>query len=171
MALRQLISCKFPAGLRHSSHSQTRNESCRREIVGASTTVCVIRNRISSENIRPPTVTMRDNLAGQLCGVQLYLWVILSLKGEGEERGGRTPPPAPKTAPPPPTPPSAAAVTPSTMEECWDQFCQVNKSKTELELYDLWPRFINEVTGKTQMEVTPQGWGKVRDAIGGMLPF
>jgi len=93
------------------------------------------------------------------------------LKGEGEERGGRTPPPAPKTAPPPPTPPSAAAVTPSTMEECWDQFCQVNKSKTELELYDLWPRFINEVTGKTQMEVTPQGWGKVRDAIGGMLPF
>jgi hypothetical protein len=82
------------------------------------------------------------------------------LKGEGEERGGRTPPPPP-----------AAVVAPSTMEECWDQFCQVNKSKTELELYDLWPRFINEVTGKTQMEVTPQGWGKVRDAIGGMLPY
>ncbi len=83
----------------------------------------------------------------------------------------RTPPPAPKTAPPPPTPPPAAAVTPSTMEECWDQFCQVNSSKTELELYDLWPKFVKEVTGKTQMEVTPQGWGKVRDAIGGMLPF
>jgi hypothetical protein len=57
------------------------------------------------------------------------------------------------------------------MEECWDQFCQVNSSKTELELYDLWPKFVKEVTGKTQMEVTPQGWGKVRDAIGGMLPF
>ncbi|MEI8141061.1 MAG: hypothetical protein WCI03_14490 [bacterium] len=83
----------------------------------------------------------------------------------------RTPPPAPKTAPPPPTPPPAAAVTPSTMEECWDQFCQVNSSKTELELYDLWPKFVKEVTGKTQMEVTPQGWGKVRDAIGGMLPY
>ena len=80
------------------------------------------------------------------------------------------PPVAPK-APPPPTPPPAAVVAPSTMEECWDQFCQVNRSKTELELYDLWPRFINEVTGKTQMEVTPQGWGKVRDAIGGMLPY
>ena len=84
------------------------------------------------------------------------------LKGEGEERGMRTPPPPP---------PSAAAVVPSTMEECWDQFCQVNKSKTELELYDLWPKFIKEVTSKTQMEVTPQGWGKVRDAIGGMLPY
>ena len=80
------------------------------------------------------------------------------LKGEGE---ARTPPP----------PPAAAVVAPSTMEECWDQFCQVNRSKTELELYDLWPRFINEVTGKTQMEVTPQSWGKVRDAIGGMLPY
>jgi hypothetical protein len=85
------------------------------------------------------------------------------LKGEGVERGVRTPPP-------PPTPP-LAAVSPSTMEECWDQFCQVNSSKTELELYDLWPKFVKEVTGKTQMEVTPQGWGKVRDAIGGMLPF
>jgi hypothetical protein len=40
-----------------------------------------------------------------------------------------------------------------------------------LELYDLWPKFVKEVTGKTQMEVTPQGWGKVRDAIGGMLPY
>jgi hypothetical protein len=92
------------------------------------------------------------------------------LKGEGEERGGRTPPP-------PPTPPfdsaqgKPAAVAPSTMEECWEQFCQVNASKTELELYDLWPKFVKEVTGKTQMEVTPQGWGKVRDAIGGMLPY
>jgi len=84
----------------------------------------------------------------------------LPSQGEGEERGGRTPPPPP-----------AAVVVPSTMEECWDQFCQVNKSKTELELYDLWPKFIKEVTGKTQMEVTPQGWGKVRDAIGGMLPY
>ena len=82
------------------------------------------------------------------------------LKGEGEVR-----------TPPPPTPPPPAVVAPSTMEECWDQFCQINKSKTELELYDLWPRFINEVTGKTQMEVTPQGWGKVRDAISGMLPY
>ena len=92
-------------------------------------------------------------------------------KGEGEERGGKTPPP------PPPTPPfdsaqgKPAAVAPSTMEECWEQFCQVNASKTELELYDLWPKFVKEVTGKTQMEVTPQGWGKVRDAIGGMLPY
>ncbi|MEI6789329.1 MAG: hypothetical protein WCL49_12700 [bacterium] len=83
------------------------------------------------------------------------------LKGEGEERGGRTPPPSPPTV----------AVAPSTMEECWEQFCQVNASKTELELYDLWPKFVKEVTGKTQMEVTPQGWGKVRDAIGGMLPY
>ena len=95
----------------------------------------------------------------------------LPSQGEGEERGGRTPPPTPKAPPPPPTPPPVAAVTPSTMEECWDQFCQVNSSKTELELYDLWPKFVKEVTGKTQMEVTPQGWGKVRDAIGGMLPY
>ena len=87
------------------------------------------------------------------------------LKGEGEERGGKTPPP------PPTPPPPAVAVNPSTMEECWEQFCQVNASKTELELYDLWPKFVKEVTGKTQMEVTPQGWGKVRDAIGGMLPY
>ena len=92
------------------------------------------------------------------------------LKGEREERGGKTPPP-------PPTPPfdsaqgKPAAVAPSTMEECWEQFCQVNASKTELELYDLWPKFVKEVTGKTQMEVTPQGWGNVRDSIGGMLPY
>jgi hypothetical protein len=83
------------------------------------------------------------------------------LKGEGELR----------MPPPPPAPPPAVAVNPSTMEECWEQFCQVNASKTELELYDLWPKFVKEVTGKTQMEVTPQGWGKVRDAIGGMLPY
>jgi hypothetical protein len=86
------------------------------------------------------------------------------LKGEGEARGGRT-------LPPPTPPPAQPAVAPSTMEECWEQFCQVNASKTELELYDLWPKFVNEVTGKTQMEVTPQGWGKIRDAIGGMLPY
>ena len=85
------------------------------------------------------------------------------LKGEGADRGGRTPPP--------PAPPPAVAVNPSTMEECWEQFCQVNASKTELELYDLWPKFVKEVTGKTQMEVTPQGWGKVQDSIGGMLPY
>ena len=83
------------------------------------------------------------------------------LKGEGELR----------MPPPPPAPPPAVAVNPSTMEECWEQFCQVNASKTELELYDLWPKFVKEVTGKTQMEVTPQGWGKVRDSIGGMLPY
>ena len=87
------------------------------------------------------------------------------LKGEGEERGVKTPPP------PPTPPPAQPAITPSTMEECWEQFCQVNASKTELELYDLWPKFVKEVTGKTQMEVTPQGWGKIRDAIGGMLPY
>ena len=57
------------------------------------------------------------------------------------------------------------------MEECWEAFCEVNKSKTELELYDLWPKFVKEVTGKTQMEVTPQGWGRVKDTIGKMLPF
>jgi hypothetical protein len=83
----------------------------------------------------------------------------------------KTLPPAPKMPLPPTPPPPTATVAPSTMEECWDQFCQVNKSKTELELYDLWPKFIKEVTGKAQMEVTPQGWGKVRDAIGGMLPY
>ena len=91
--------------------------------------------------------------------------------GSPAETSAKTLPPVAPKAPPPPTPPPAAVVAPSTMEECWDQFCQVNRSKTELELYDLWPRFINEVTGKTQMEVTPQGWGKVRDAIGGMLPY
>jgi len=82
-------------------------------------------------------------------------------------------PPAPPAAkPPPPAPPRAeAAVEPSTMEECWEAFCEVNKSKTELELYDLWPKFVKEVTGKTQMEVTPQGWGRVKDTIGKMLPF
>jgi hypothetical protein len=94
------------------------------------------------------------------------------LKGEGEERGVRTPPPPFDSAQGrPPTPPPVMAVSPSTMEECWDQFCQVNASKTELELYDLWPKFVKEVTGKTQMEVTPQGWGNIRDAIGGMLPY
>ena len=82
-------------------------------------------------------------------------------------------PPAPPAAkPPPPTLPTAeAAVEPATMEECWEQFCEVNKSKTELELYDLWPKFVKEVTGKTQMDVTPQGWGKIKNAIGEMLPF
>jgi len=79
--------------------------------------------------------------------------------------------PSAKTPPPPTPPPAQMAVAPSTMEECWEQFCQVNASKTELELYDLWPKFVKEVTDKTQMEVTPQGWGKVRDAIGGMLPY
>jgi len=103
-----------------------------------------------------------------------------SARGNGASASGTTAdktadkspmPPLPKAPPPPTPPPAQTAVAPSTMEECWEQFCQVNASKTELELYDLWPKFVNEVTGKTQMEVTPQGWGKVRDAIGGMLPY
>jgi hypothetical protein len=88
------------------------------------------------------------------------------LKGEGELRMPPPPPPFDSAQGKP-----AVAVNPSSMEECWEQFCQVNASKTELELYDLWPKFVKEVTGKTQMEVTPQGWGKVRDSIGGMLPY
>jgi hypothetical protein len=105
-----------------------------------------------------------------------------SARGNGATADKPLMPPFQK-APPPPTPPPfdsaqgrppappVVAVVPSTMEECWEQFCQVNASKTELELYDLWPKFVKEVTGKTQMEVTPQGWGKIRDAIGGMLPY
>jgi hypothetical protein len=82
-------------------------------------------------------------------------------------------PSAPPVAKPPPStpPPAEAAVEPATMEECWEQFCEVNKGKTEVELYDLWPTFINEVTGRTQMDVTPQGWGKVKNAIREMLPY
>ena len=94
-----------------------------------------------------------------------------SARGNGATADKPPMPPLPKASPPTPPPPAQVAVNPSSMEECWEQFCQVNASKTELELYDLWPKFVKEVTGKTQMEVTPQGWGKVRDAIGGMLPY
>jgi hypothetical protein len=101
--------------------------------------------------------------------------VSASARGNGATADKPPLPPLPKASPPTPPFDSAqgkpVAVAPSTMEECWEQFCHVNASKTELELYDLWPKFVKEVTGKTQMEVTPQGWGKVRDSIGGMLPY
>jgi hypothetical protein len=73
-----------------------------------------------------------------------------------------TPPPAPKKAPPPPP---AATFKPSTMEICWDEFCQANSNKTELELYSMWPALILKATGKDQNDCTPEDWGKVSDAI------
>jgi hypothetical protein len=71
-------------------------------------------------------------------------------------------PPAPK----PPAPKVAASV--STMEECWEKFCQANSSKGEIELYELWAMEVKKATNKDQNDCTPEDWGKVR---AGILPF
>lgn len=77
-------------------------------------------------------------------------------------------PPTPAAVRPPPPPPSGKT---STMEECWDEFCKVNSSKSELELYGLWATRIKEVTGKNQNECSPDDWSKLFDVIIANMPF
>jgi len=86
--------------------------------------------------------------------------------------GGDTPaaPKAPKTAPKPPAPAKDALI--STMELCWDKFCENNSGKAEKDLYALWPKAIAEATGgKAQNDLTPQEWGQVMVHVTDNLPF
>jgi hypothetical protein len=68
------------------------------------------------------------------------------------------PPAAGKRPPPPATKPPAK---PSTMEDCWAEFCKANEGTPETELYDAWHAKVLNVTGKTQNDCTPADWGKV----------
>jgi hypothetical protein len=78
-------------------------------------------------------------------------------------------PPAPK--PPPPAPLAKPAAT-STMEKCWERFCELNSSRTELDLYAEWPKVIQAGAGKGQNDCTPEDWGKVLAHVNGeTLPY
>lgn len=83
-------------------------------------------------------------------------------------------PAAAKPAPPAPKPPTAPSPHPaikgSTMESAWDIFTKVNEGKTELELYPLWDKVIQDATGKNQNDCNSQDWGKVVTALDN-LPF
>lgn len=82
---------------------------------------------------------------------------------------GGTPQAAPKppVAKPPPPPPAVQkpARPASTMEEAWEAFCKRHASKTELELYGLWPQVIEKATGKAQNDCDAADWGEVLFAI------
>lgn len=79
-------------------------------------------------------------------------------------------PVAPKAAPKPPAP--GPTVEPSTMESCWDKFCEANSGKAEADLYDAWHEMLKRITGKTQNDLTPADWGQVMlDAKRNFLPF
>lgn len=75
------------------------------------------------------------------------------------------PPPAAPKAPPPPAGPV------STMEEAWGKFCERNPSKTELDLYAMWPKAIHAACGKAQNDCTPQDWGQVLKHVTDDLPY
>lgn len=83
---------------------------------------------------------------------------------------GGNPPSAPhKRTPPPvmkkPSRPMKKETLPSNMEACWEEFCKKNEGKSEPDLYDLWPKLIENATGKEQNDCSPQDWGLVMDAI------
>jgi hypothetical protein len=80
-------------------------------------------------------------------------------------------PKAPKAAPKPPAP-AAKTVADSTMEACWDKFCENNTGKAEKDLYDMWPKAIADATGgKAQNDLTPQDWGMVMVHVSDNLPY
>lgn len=85
--------------------------------------------------------------------------------------GAATKPAAPTTKKAPPKPPVKDAPV-STMEACWDKFCEQNPGKSETDLYDAWPKAIAAATGgKAQNDLTPQEWGKVLAHVSDNLPF
>jgi hypothetical protein len=84
--------------------------------------------------------------------------------------GAPAAPAKPVAKPPAPKPPAPKKVEGpvSTMEECWEKFCQANSNKGEIELYEMWAREVKKATGKDQNDCTPEDWGKVN---AGILPF
>ena len=51
------------------------------------------------------------------------------------------------------------------MEACWDVFQKSHDALTEPELYDLWPKAIENAVGKGQNDCTPEDWGRVLKMI------
>ena len=92
--------------------------------------------------------------------------------------------PAGQAPKPIPTPPKAAPAKPkgsqgyngdpSTMEECWTEFCEVNKEMSEADKSDAWWKLQEEVFGHTKQEsLTPKDWGFLKVKIQEMeqIPF
>jgi hypothetical protein len=81
------------------------------------------------------------------------------------------PPAAPKAPPKPPAAPAAPQAT-STMEACWQRFCELNSSRTELQLYADWPKELATSGVADQNAATPADWGRVLAKINGeTLPY
>jgi len=84
--------------------------------------------------------------------------------------------PAPKTAPATPKPPTprpapkappapAKTYQPSTIDACWEKFCEQYPGKDEAELVKLWDAAVKKHTGKVQSDCTPEDWGKMLSYI------
>jgi hypothetical protein len=87
------------------------------------------------------------------------------LKGEGEERGGRTAPPVPSRVVGPESP-----VEPSTMEECWEALCKKYPDEVREQVGERWFEMLAKVIpGKDQADFDPQDWGRVMADMA--LPF
>ena len=78
-------------------------------------------------------------------------------------------PPAKKTVPP-------SNVTPSTMQDAWQAFCQAAGENWQQDaLTDAWHRAVKELIGKPQQECSGQDWGgfvaKMADWMDNQLPM
>lgn len=92
-----------------------------------------------------------------------------------------TTPPIPKPSPLPPpkkTPPPAAQPTLSlepkaTMEEAWAELCNANQDgKTQEQLSEIWYRTIGTLfPGKTNSDLTPQEWAKLKSCWEDNVPM
>lgn len=82
-------------------------------------------------------------------------------------------PPVKKPSPPPPQKQPELPTGPvSTMEEAWAELCQVNEGKPEAELQSLWFATVERLfPGKTNSDLTPQDWGKVKASFEDKIPM
>jgi len=77
------------------------------------------------------------------------------------------PPPAKKTAPPPPPQTGPTA----TMEEAWGALCEANQGQPEEKLHKVWFAEIErQFPGKTNSDLTPHEWGKVKEKFADNVP-
>jgi hypothetical protein len=79
-----------------------------------------------------------------------------------------TPPPAAKKSTPPPPPTGPAA----TMEEAWQALLENNPGISDEDAAKLWSDTIaNKFPGKTNTDLTPQDWGKLKEVFSDRIPM
>lgn len=74
-------------------------------------------------------------------------------------------PPKPKAPPVPQTGPT------STMEECWEEFNKRYAGTAEDELHKLWFETQTQLVGKSDNNLTPHEWGKIKEKITDNVPY